>query len=142
MVRFQGASRAATVALSMLFVATASYSAGGAGDTPKVTTDPCSEVGDHTIVVGSDKVDCKEVHVSKSAGNQVTWRSASGEKIEVVFKPKAGVVPFPSLNCPGSAPVCNSGAIDAAASGKFDYDVWLYTGGTKKPIDPVVIIDP
>ena len=97
----------------------------------------------HVIEVGAT-VSCKEPHISKSNGNQITWRSVvSGSSLEIKFKAKAGVDPFPSLNCPGSSPVCNSGAIAAAANGRFDYDVWLVaSNGTKTPIDPGVIIDP
>src|SRR5688572_18058692 len=60
--------------------------------------EPCdAHPRNHTIVVGAEKVSCKEPHVSKSGGNQITWRSASGESIEVVFKAKGGVNPFPGL---------------------------------------------
>ncbi|HVF60683.1 MAG TPA: hypothetical protein VNJ70_12830 [Thermoanaerobaculia bacterium] len=97
----------------------------------------------HVIEVGA-QVSCKDPHVSKSNGNQITWRSVVvGSNLEVKFKPKAGVDPFPSLSCPGNTPVCNSGPIAAAANGAYDYDVWLVaSGGAKTPIDPGVIIDP
>lgn len=96
----------------------------------------------HVIEVGG-AVSCKDPHISKSQGNQVTWRSVVvGSNLEIKFKPKAGVDPFPSLSCTGTTPVCNSGPIAAGASGHYDYDVWLVTSSGKTPIDPVVIIDP
>ena len=97
----------------------------------------------HVIEVGAT-VSCKDPHVSKSNGNQITWRSVVvGSNLEVKFTPKAGVDPFPSLSCPGTTPVCNSGPIAAAANGAYDYDVWLVaSGGVKTQIDPGVIIDP
>jgi hypothetical protein len=97
----------------------------------------------HVIEVGA-QVSCKDPHVSKSNGNQITWRSVVvGSNLEIQFKAKAGVDPFPSLSCPGNTPVCNSGPIAAAASGHFDYDVWLVASdGAKTAIDPGVIIDP
>ena len=70
----------------------------------------------HVIEVGGT-VSCKDPHVSKSAGNLITWRSVvTGSNLEVKFKPKAGVDPFPSLSCPGNTPICNSGPIAAARS--------------------------
>jgi hypothetical protein len=97
----------------------------------------------HVIEVGAT-VSCKDPHVSKSNGNQITWRSVvTGSNLEVKFTPKAGVDPFPSLSCPGNTPVCNSGPIAAAATGNYKYDVWLVASdGTKTAIDPNVIIDP
>lgn len=97
----------------------------------------------HVIEVGA-QVSCKDPHVSKSQGNQITWRSVVvGSNLKITFKPKAGVDPFPSLSCPGNTPICNSGPIAAAATGAYDYDVWLVASdGTETPIDPGVIIDP
>ena len=109
----------------------------------KLTADCDATPRNHVIEVGG-QVSCKEPHVSKNKGNLITWRSVvSGSNLEIKFKPKAGVDPFPSLSCPGTGPVCNSGPIAAAASGHFNYDVWLVaSGGAKTPIDPGVIIDP
>lgn len=145
MTRFRGAALAAAIVLFVLATAachSAGAQGGGNADNPKEATGSCDTPANHTIHVGSEKVDCKLARVSKSQGNQITWRSDSGENIEVVFKAKGGIVPFPGLTCPGSAPICNSGAINADAAGAYDYDVWLYTASGKKAIDPGVVIDP
>jgi hypothetical protein len=135
----------AAVALPVLFAL-----ACGASQPPyaqsapaKVAATDCDTTPrNHVIEVGA-QVSCKEPHVSKSNGNQITWRSVvTGSNLEIKFRPKAGVDPFPSLSCPGSGPICNSGPIAAAADGHFDYDVWLVTASGKTPIDPGVIIDP
>ncbi len=152
MTKLRGAALAATIALFVL-AAAACYSAGAqdssnaaqtaaAATAAAASTATCDTPANHTIHVGSETVDCKVARVSKSQGNQITWRSDSGGNIEIVFKAKGGIVPFPNLTCPGNAPICNSGAINADASGPYDYDVWLYTGDTKKAIDPGVVIDP
>lgn len=142
MTRFRGAAAAAT---AVLFVVTAiaCYSAAGqGGDAEGRATTACDKPGNHAVRVGAVAVDCKEARVSKSKGNEITWRSDGGESIEIVFKARDGKVPFPDLNCPGNAPQCTSGRIAADTSGKYDYDIWLYTKDGKKPIDPSVIIDP
>ncbi|HEX9670058.1 MAG TPA: hypothetical protein VGC93_11310 [Thermoanaerobaculia bacterium] len=136
----------AAVALPILLVLACANSQPPQGQNwpAKVAATDCDATPrNHVIEVGA-QVSCKEPHVSKSNGNLITWRSVvSGSNLEIKFKPKAGVDPFPSLSCPGSGPVCNSGPIAAAADGRFDYDVWLVTSdGSKTPIDPGVIIDP
>lgn len=136
----------AAVALPILLILACANSQppqGQNGPAKVAATDCDATPRNHVIGVGAE-VSCKEPHVSKSNGNQITWRSVVvGSNLEIKFKDKAGVDPFPSLSCPGSAPVCNSGPIAAVADGRFDYDVWLVASdGSKTPIDPGVIIDP
>jgi hypothetical protein len=142
MTRLRGAALAAA-ATSIIVLAAACFTANAqGGDDPQAQRTSCDQPANHTILVG-ERVSCKEARVSKAKGNQITWRSESRDNLEIAFKPKNGKVPFPDLDCAGTSPVCNSGRIDPEASGRYDYDIWLkLPNGTKKAIDPGVVIDP
>ncbi len=139
----RGAALAAIVALLGLCAA-AGRSAGAneKDDAPAAATACDEQPKDHVILVGSDKVSCKEPRLSKSKAHKITWRAAGGERIEVVFRSKDGVDPFPGFKCPGDSGLCKTDKIADGAAGRYEYDVWLYTADGKKLIDPAVIIDP
>ena len=104
-----------------------------------VEVTPCdSQPRNHVIDV--DRVlSCKEAHLSKNAYHQITWRAKSATKLEIEFAdPKV----FPNLHCSKSE-VCNSGRIGSDVhSGTYPYKVWLTKDGSRKEVDPNIIIHP
>ncbi|HKB69650.1 MAG TPA: hypothetical protein VKH46_02330 [Thermoanaerobaculia bacterium] len=106
----------------------------GAVATADCTPTPCDEAPkSHTLTV-ADQVSCKNPHLSKQNANVISWCSAEGTNLNLVFE---SPTPFPGLTCK-KPNQCKSGPISKdIAPGTYKYHAFL----NGKEIDPNVIID-
>ena len=113
-------------------------------------TTPCDmKARDNVVEVGANGV-CKLVTVSKMAnqgkGNTILWRAADPLK---TVRIELDDPIFPTLSCPGSDHVCQSGDLNAGAMGNdhyvYFYRAWICDAGAKncqEVVDPGIIIRP
>jgi hypothetical protein len=95
---------------------------------------PCDDGPKSHILMVADQVSCKNPHLSKNQQHVITWCSAEGTNLNIVFD---SPTPFPQLTCK-KPNQCNSGPIARdAAEGAHKYHTFL--NGAE--IDPNVIID-
>lgn len=98
---------------------------------------PCDATPRNHVILIGQKLSCKEAHISKKQRQEVTWRSPDASNLEIVF---ADPTVFPKLHCPSSN-VCQSGpAAPEARSERYEYTVWSTENGSRRSIDPGIII--
>lgn len=113
-------------------------------------TTPCDMKARNNVIEVGPTGGCKLVTVSRMAnqgkGNTILWRAADPQK-KVRIELDDPI--FPSLACPGTDHVCQSGDLNGAVVANdhyvYFYHVWLCDTGAKncqEIVDPGIIIRP